>query len=118
MVTAGGGCRVSPRTLDGERAPGTGICLVIQTTPTHDADDVAGPDHTGLDHPGVEATQPQLLARLAVHEARRVVAVAGDELGAAVVRLGADLDDGPAGAGLPERQPRPGRQVGVREIEV
>src|ERR671912_1730330 len=104
MVTSGGGCRVSPRTLDRERAPGTCIGLVIQTTSTHDADHVTGPDDAGLDDPGVEAAQPQLLARRAVDEARRVVAVAGDELGAAVVRLGGDLDDGPAGARLPERQ--------------
>ena len=49
---------------DGERFPGTGPGLVVQTTATDDADVVAAAYDARLDDPRVEAAQPQLLAGL------------------------------------------------------
>jgi len=54
---------------------------------------VSAPDLAGDDNPGVQSSQPERAADSGVDEAPCVVAETRRELGAAEVRLGADLDD-------------------------
>src|SRR5690349_17337105 len=63
----------------------------------HDDDLVAGPDRARTDHPGAQPAQAPRLALRAVDEGQRVLAVAGDELAAALVRLVGHHDHGPVG---------------------
>ena len=76
-------------------------------------DGVAGADRSWLDHPGIEAAQPELAALRRVHQSRGVTSEALVELGATGVGLGEDLDGGVA-----QPQSRARRQVRLGDVEV
>src|SRR5215217_7940671 len=76
-------------------------------------DRVANSQHAGSNHPGIYAPQVQVLPLGRVDELHRVEAESFDELPAAGVRLGRDLDDSRS-----DRELRAYRHIGRAEVEV
>ena len=105
--------RMLPR---GSRPRGCGNRHVRGGRGAYDDHLVARSDRARPHHLGAEPAQPARLALGAVDEGHRVLAEAGDELGAAVVGLVGHHDHGPLGAADVELAPR--GEVGVGEVEV